>query len=90
MADYIFAYHGGKMPETPEEGARVMASWNAWYESMGDAMKNGGGPCGMSSTVSTSGVAGDGGANPISGFTLVSADDQNPGTHCQPPLTSPQ
>ena len=30
MANYIFAYHGGKMPETPEEGERVMAAWGAW------------------------------------------------------------
>ncbi len=76
MADYIFAYHGGKMPETPEEGERVMAAWGAWYGGMGDALKNGGGPCGPSNTVNTGGVASDGGSNPLSGFTLVSADSQ--------------
>ena len=44
---------------------------------MGDAVSNGGGPCGKSSTVGTGGVAADGGSNPISGFTLISASDQD-------------
>lgn len=73
MPNYIFAYHGGKMPETPEEGAKVMAAWNAWYGGMGDNLQNGGGPLGQSHTVSKSGVVEDGGANPISGFTVISA-----------------
>ena len=77
MPNFIFAYHGGKQPESPEEGEKVMADWNAWYGSMGDAVTTGGGPCGQSTTVSNGGVAGDGGANPLSGFTLVTAADQN-------------
>ena len=75
MANFVFAYHGGSMPETPEEGKKVMAAWNAWYEGMGDKVTNGGGPVGTSSTVSKSGVAQDGGANPLTGFTVVSAKD---------------
>ena len=27
MSNYVFAYHGGKMPESPEEGAKHMAKW---------------------------------------------------------------
>ena len=75
MPKFIFAYHGGKMPETPEEGAKVMAAWNAWYGGMGAKLLDGGGPLGQSSTVSKSGVAGNGGANPLSGFTIVDAAD---------------
>ncbi|WP_299728578.1 hypothetical protein [uncultured Tateyamaria sp.] len=71
MPKFIFAYHGGGMPETPEEGARVMAAWNDWYAEMGDAVVDGGAPVGQSMTVSTHGVAGDGGANPLSGYTVV-------------------
>ena len=48
MSKFIFAYHGGKMPETPEEGERVMAVWGAWYEGMGSAVIDGGGPTGLS------------------------------------------
>lgn len=74
MPNYVFAYHGGGMPETPEEGAKVMAAWQSWYGSMGDAVVDGGAPVGMSKTVSTSGVADDGGSNPLSGYTVVKAD----------------
>ncbi len=75
MANYVFVYHGGGMPDTPEEGAAMMEKWNSWYGSMGDAVVNGGAPVGMSKTVSASGVANDGGANPVSGYTVVSAND---------------
>ena len=73
MAKFVFAYHGGKAPESPEEGEKVMAAWNAWYQSMGDAVIDGGGPCGMSQTVTASGVDNNGGSNPISGLTQVEA-----------------
>ncbi|MGR3343300.1 MAG: YciI family protein [Paracoccaceae bacterium] len=80
MAKYIFAYHGGKMPDTPEEGKRVMAAWGAWYEGMGDKLADGGGPAGKSSTVTPNGVDANGGSNPISGYTVVSADSQDEAT----------
>lgn len=76
MANYIFAYHGGGAPSDPAEAERVMAAWNGWYQGMGDKVVHGGGPCGASSTVSASGIAQDGGANPLSGFTIVSAASQ--------------
>ena len=76
MPNFIFAYHGGTMPETQEEGARVMAAWNAWYEGMGAQLVNPGGPVGKSSTVTKKGVEAGGGSNPLSGFTVVSADNE--------------
>ena len=77
MANYIFAYHGGKAPESPEEGEKVMAAWKSWLAGMGDNLVDFGAPLGMSSTVSATGVAGDGGTNPISGYSLVQADSQD-------------
>lgn len=74
MPDYVFAYHGGKRPETPEEGARLMAEWKAWIEDLGDAMVNPGTPMGKSKTVSADGVTDDGGSNPLSGYSIVRAD----------------
>lgn len=74
MAKYLFVYHGGAAPETPEEGQKVMAEWMAWFGSMGEAVVDGGNPLGQSNTVSAKGVAGDGGANPASGYSLVNAD----------------
>ncbi|MSU89759.1 hypothetical protein GE300_09030 [Rhodobacteraceae bacterium 2CG4] len=77
MPKYVFAYHGGKKPESPEQGEKVMAAWNDWYGGMGNAVVDGGGPCGMSQTVSNSGVAQNGGANPVSGLTQVEAPDMD-------------
>ena len=74
MPKFVFAYHGGNTPETPEEGAEVMAKWNAWFGELGDAVVDGGNPVGPSKTVSASGVTDDGGANPLSGYSLVQAD----------------
>ena len=76
MARYMCVYHGGKKPETPEEGEKVMAEWGAWYGAMGAAVLDGGGPAGLSRTVSSGGIADNGGANPVSGLTIVEASDQ--------------
>ncbi len=75
MSKFLFVYHGGGMPETPEEGEKVMAAWNEWYGSMGDKVLDGGGAVGKSHTVQQSGMREDGGANPASGYTVVEAAD---------------
>jgi hypothetical protein len=75
MPQFIFAYHGGKAPDSPEEGQKIMAAWGEWMGGMGDALVVPGNPMGMSQTVSASGVADDGGANPVSGYSVVEATD---------------
>lgn len=75
MPRFVFAYHGGGMPDTPQEGAKVMAKWNSWYEAMGASVADGGAPVGMSKTVTSLGVEDGGGANPLSGYTVVTADN---------------
>ena len=74
MAKFIFAYHGGGMPETPEEGAKVMAAWGAWIEKNAAALGDGGAPVGDSKTVNPGGgVTDDGGSNPLSGYSICEA-----------------
>ena len=73
MSNYIIAYHGGKKPETPEEGAAHMAKWKAWVEGLGEPAVNPGTPLGKSRIVSSDGVSDDGGPNPMSGFSIVEA-----------------
>ncbi len=77
MSNYIFAYHGGKTPESPEEGAKQMAKWNAWVGGLGDAVVNPGIPLGKPKTVSSGGVSDDGGSNPLLGFSIVKADSMD-------------
>lgn len=75
MTNYVFAFHGGKMPETEEERETVMGKWGAWMGGLGDAIVNPGAPVGMSTTVSANGVDDNGGANPLSGYMVVEAAD---------------
>ena len=77
MPKFIYVYHGGKAPESPEEGAKVMAAWTSWLNDLGSAVVDGGNPAGMSKTVTANGVEDNGGANPMSGYTLVTAADQD-------------
>jgi hypothetical protein len=74
MPDFIFAYHGGKTPTSPEEAARVMDEWTTWFEGLGKAVVIPGNPVGKSSTVFQEKVEDNGGANPLSGYTVVTAN----------------
>ena len=73
MPKFVFAYHGGKTNMTPEEGQEMMTKWRDWVVGLGAAMVDPGHAVGKSITVSPSGVAQDGGANPISGVSVVEA-----------------
>jgi hypothetical protein len=74
MATYLLAYHGGSMPETEEEGAKIMAGWTEWYGKLGAAVVDGGNPVGQNTTIASDGsVKNDGGANPVTGYTIISA-----------------
>jgi hypothetical protein len=78
MSNFLLAYHGGKMPASPEEQREVMAAWNDWYGELGEAIIDGGNPVGATMTVASSGsVSAGGGANPVSGYTLISADSMD-------------
>ena len=50
MANYLLAYRGGSMPETPEAQAQVMAAWTAWFGQLGAALVDGGDPTSTSRT----------------------------------------
>lgn len=75
MPKFMFAYHGGGMPETPEEGEKEMAKWQAWLGGMGASCADMGNPVGMSKTVTAGGVEDNGGSNPLSGYSIVEAAD---------------
>ena len=73
MPDFMLAYHGGTIPETEAEQQASMAAWGAWFEEIDASVKDPGNPVGKSSTVSASGVVQNGGANPLSGYTIITA-----------------
>lgn len=71
MAKFVLVYHGGKMPETPEEKDRVMAAWGAWMEGLGDALVDPGNPFGPPKSIG--GEASD----PATGYSILEAPDQD-------------
>ena len=77
MAKFVFVYHGGRMPETKEEGEAIMAKWGAWMGGIGADLLDGGCPVGMSKTVFAGRVEDNGGSNPMSGYSLVNAADMD-------------
>ncbi|MCK8463741.1 hypothetical protein MUY35_07750 [Aliiroseovarius sp. S1339] len=76
MAKFMFAFHGGAMPESQEEGAINMAKWGTWVEGLGASIAVPGSVVGGASTVSASGVADGGGSDPLSGYMVVVEADQ--------------
>ena len=79
MPKYILAYHGGSgMPESEAEQAAIMEAWSAWFAGMGEAIVDGGNPIGHTKTVESDGsTRNGGGANPITGYSLISAADMD-------------
>lgn len=75
MARFVFAYHGGPQSMSPEDGRAHMGKWMAWMNGLGDTVVDRGLPLGKSVTVGPDGITEDGGPNPLSGFTVVEAED---------------
>jgi hypothetical protein len=74
MAKFLFAYHGGGgTASTEEQQTEVMQAWEAWFRQLGEAIVDPGNPTGRSATVAAS-VSDGAETNPLTGYTLVSAD----------------
>ena len=74
MTKYLLNYHGGSMPQTPEEGERVMKAWMDWLGGLGKSVVDAGNPTGPSKTVAANGkVSEGGGANASTGYSILEA-----------------
>ncbi len=74
MANYLLTYHGGGVPETEEEGAKVMAAWEAWMGSLGAALAEPGNPVGPSATIAADGSTSPShGPDTVTGYSIVTA-----------------
>lgn len=77
MQKFMFAYHGGSTDMTQEEGKAHMGQWMAWMENLGEAVVDRGFAVGKSKTAGPKGILNDGGANPLSGYTVIQAADMD-------------
>lgn len=74
MPKYLLGYHGGGMPDSPAEGEKVMAAWNAWMGTLGKSLVDAGNPTMPGKTIAANGKVSDGGgSNPISGYSIIEA-----------------
>ena len=73
MANYLLTYHGGGMPESPDESAKVVAAWTSWFGQLGDALVDGGNPTSQSRAISPDGSVMDATMAP-SGYSVIKAE----------------
>ena len=74
MANYLLVFHGGSMPESQEEGAKIMQAWTDWFGTLGDAVIDRGNPVSQVKTIASNGSVSDGGTNPSTGYSIIKAD----------------
>ena len=73
--NYLLVFHGGSMPENPDETAKVMQAWTNWFGTLGDKLVDAGNPVSQVRTIASTGSVSDGGTNPSSGYSIIKADD---------------
>lgn len=73
MTKYILGFHGGTAPANPEEGAKAMAKWVAWYKDMGSAVADMGNPAGPSRTIAADGRVVSTNGNALTGYSILEA-----------------
>ncbi len=75
MANYVFAYSGGKGVSADEaERNAQYAKWGQWFGQLGSAVVEGGAAMGTAKTVGPGGSVRDGGSCGLTGYSIVSAD----------------
>ena len=75
MANFLLAYKGGTMAETPEAQEAAMQAWMNWFGTIGAAVVDGGAPFGPSTAVQSDGSTG-------------AATAASPATRCSRPTAS--
>ena len=73
MSHFLLLFHGGSMPETPEQQTQVMQAWTAWFDELGSALVDAGNPASASKTIAAGGSVTDDPAGPT-GYSIISAD----------------
>lgn len=76
MSNYVLIYPASTEPMPTDEAVigQMMAAWGAWFESLGEALVDGGAPFGHGVTLAPDGTRSDGVAFGLGGYSIVSAD----------------
>jgi hypothetical protein len=71
--NYLLLYHGGGMPASQEEQARVMQQWTEWFGVLGDRLVDGGNPVSQTKRIAVGGSVSDE-ANGPTGYSIIKAE----------------
>lgn len=77
MEKFMLAYHGGRKPNTPEEGKVHMENWKKWVASLGDKVVNPGTPLPESCVVTSESVSSAADPNAMNGFAVIQANSMD-------------
>jgi hypothetical protein len=75
MPRFLVTYHGAEMPTDPESAASAQAAFSQWAATKGGALADPGAPIQAAKTVSSSGVADGQATGPMTGWSVVEADN---------------
>ncbi len=74
MTQFIFTYHGGKKPDTPEAGQEAMEQWKIWASGLGAALVNPGTPVGITKVLDNKGISDEASPHPLMGTSILEAE----------------
>ena len=77
MAKFLLITRGGTMPDSPQEGARVMQAWTDWFTTIGGSIVDPGNPISQVRVVAADGSARPGDTGSVTGYTVVEAADMD-------------
>jgi hypothetical protein len=68
MAKFLYLYHGGGAPSSPQEGQDVMQAWMAYFVRLGEKIVDGGAPLAPSRAVAGAPSSG------CTGYSVIEAE----------------
>ena len=74
MTQFCITYLGGNEPQSPEQGQKQFADYQAWLAGLGDAAVSPMNPLKGTVTVSSSRVVSGGSSVGMSGYTIIEAE----------------
>jgi len=73
MTEFVFTYHGGKMPTSKEEKLQSIKLWEEWAKSLGESLVNPGHMTMGTMVINEKGLLDQPSINPISGLSIIKA-----------------
>ncbi len=73
MGNFVLAYKGGSMAETPAAQEAAMKAWGDWFGTLGSSIVDVGNPFGASTAVQSDGSSAGATAG-LSGYSVLQAD----------------